>query len=142
MKKRYFDLLKWLIGTIGLGGAGILINFQIQKTELKIKRIGADATLLEVVTDDIEFYSSSNEASFKYLSFIRTFITSDEIKKNVDSILLNKKKILEKNGRDRTDSTNLLQEQEYEAIDKVKKERIKRLKNRNHKKRKKALIHF
>lgn len=82
----YSELLKWLIGTVGLGLVGIMINKQIQQTDLSIKRIEADAKLLEVITKDKDILktSSSDSLELRYLQFIRTFITTDSIKKAVD----------------------------------------------------------
>lgn len=83
-KSNFGELMKWLIGTVGLGVAGIVINRQIQTTELDIKRIEADSKILEVVTKNVAENASSDSLEFHYLTFVRTFITTDSIKRAVE----------------------------------------------------------
>ena len=85
-KNRFWDillgLLKWIIGTVGLGLVGICINQSIQETELKIKRMDADTQLLKVVTRNLD-HNRTDSLEFRYLSFVKTFITTYEIKEEV-----------------------------------------------------------
>ncbi|MEO1021476.1 MAG: hypothetical protein AAFW89_02955 [Bacteroidota bacterium] len=78
---RYLEILKWFVGTVVLGTAGIIINYQIQKTELEIKRLEADAGFLNVVTKNLENRGDTTELG--YLEFIQTFITTHQIKVEV-----------------------------------------------------------
>ncbi|UXP31671.1 hypothetical protein N6H18_15080 [Reichenbachiella agarivorans] len=80
-KNTVLEIAKWLIGTVGLGLTGIFINQQIQKTELEIKRLEADANFLSVVTQDVKNRADSSELG--YLQFIHTFITTPQIKNEV-----------------------------------------------------------
>ena len=81
--KSHIEIIKWLIGTVGLGFTSIFINAKIQNTELEIKRIEADATLLGVVTKNGVTNSASDSLELRYLSFVNTFITSEDIKEAV-----------------------------------------------------------
>ncbi|WP_109829389.1 hypothetical protein [Reichenbachiella versicolor] len=100
LSNQLFELFKWLIGTIGLGFTGIFINEKIQSTELeinhetqttelKIKRLEADARFLEVVTSDIGEEVVNSE--IKYLEYILTFVTTPEIKKEIQEKIVRKK---------------------------------------------------
>ena len=73
----FLELLKWVVGTVGLGLAGICINQNIQETELQIKRLNADATFLNAVEIHVE--NKRDLSEHDYLSFINTFITSPDI---------------------------------------------------------------
>lgn len=91
LSNKLLDLLKWLIGTVGLSLAGIYINNDIQTTELKIKRLEADAKFLNVVTAKIGDEVVNSE--IKYLEYILTFVTTPEIKKEVQEKISRKKAI-------------------------------------------------
>lgn len=80
------EIIKWLIGTIGLGLTGICINLNIQNTNLNIKRLEADANFLSVVTKDMESRADTTELG--YLKYVRTFITSPEIKIGIKSRII------------------------------------------------------
>ncbi len=78
----FLDLSKWLVSSVILGIAGVVINKNIQETELEIKRIEADTKLLETVTSNIK-NNQTDSLELRYLSFVKTFITTDEIKDEV-----------------------------------------------------------
>ncbi len=105
------ELVKWLIGTIGLGLTGICINQEIQTTELKVKRLEADAKFLEVVTSDIGEDVVNSE--IKYLEYILTFVTTPEIKKEVQE-KINRKKAL-----DIEEEAKRVKAKETEELDKI-----------------------
>lgn len=86
------ELVKWLIGTVGIAVTGILINQKIQSTELEVKRLEADAKFLEVVTADIGADVINSE--IKYLEYILTFVTTTQIRKEIQERIMRKKALL------------------------------------------------
>lgn len=117
VSKAVIDLVKWMIGTIGLGIAGIVINRQIQKNELDIKRMEADTQLLAVITKDVTHHSSSDTLELRYLSFIRTFITTDSIKHALENRRLELDGIIQSRGR--AQASNSIQDQQKKAHEKI-----------------------
>lgn len=89
-KPRDFTLLvdigKWVVSTVIIGGFGMQINARIQENELRIKRMEADTKLLSVVTKG-EKRSQTDSSEYRYLSFVKTFITTPEIKESVEERL-------------------------------------------------------
>src|SRR2546428_2837634 len=66
----FFDILKWFFGTLVLGVIGIVINNKIQKTELELKRLEADATLIDAVS---KRFDTTDISRYKYLKYIEPF---------------------------------------------------------------------
>lgn len=82
------ELAKWFLGTFVLGLSGVIINNNIQETELELKRMEADTKLLEVVRQDIAD-NRTDSLEIRYLQFIQTFITTPEIKEEVEDRINN-----------------------------------------------------
>lgn len=77
--KDILSLIKWFIGTVVLGLVGIFINKKIQETNLELKELETDKQLISTITKDITKHIENDLASYKYLKFVRTFITSETL---------------------------------------------------------------
>lgn len=81
------DLLKWSLSSVVLAAAALLISYWHKETELELKRIDSDANLIDAISSR---FDTASLFQHKYLSHIKIFITSKELRavveQKIDSI--------------------------------------------------------
>src|ERR1700744_701809 len=74
------DLIKWIVGTVGLGIITQLITCEHNASELALQRLNADSKLITAIS---EKFDTTARVQLSYMKFIRPFITSDNLKPGV-----------------------------------------------------------
>lgn len=77
------ELLKWFLGTIVIGGFGIYIQFKNSESEENLRKIDADANLVQTVSAK---FDTTARGQLAYLTYIYPFIRTDNFRNAVQTL--------------------------------------------------------